>query len=320
VKMKPKRSRRSKPKGSIRGAQGIVHSSDPLDDLKNDFDVFCETCRLIQESPMEKKSCEKILKQIGKSAEYSSASLFWLDKRKNQIEELASVGKKVDLIDFVQFNAGSGFSAWVAAEKRPVLLPNLHRKRFKNGIRSFLSVPLTLREELFGVINLSHIKPNAFGSKELRFLSLISSLIALGLERMFYYSEMEKKQKELEEAKSCLRELQSELSKSEKRMPVSQLLENLDKKIKSPLSAIAENAQFLLKSISSPNEQKSSSSMKSYDQKLRKRLRVITTEANQISKTTEKLLKLSAYSMTQEKDHLKRIALDPLSPLTKQVS
>lgn len=274
---------------------------------------------MVKESSVEKKTCERILKLIGKSIEYSSASLFMLDKSKNQIEEVASVGKKVDLIDFVKFNIGSGFSAWVAMEKRPVLLSNLRRRRFKDGIRSFLAVPLTLRERLLGVVNLSHIRPNAFGLNDLKFLTLISSPIALGIERMFYHSEMEKRQKELEETKSYLRELQNELLKNEKRVFPSQLLGHLDRKIKSPLSAIAENAQFLLKSMSSKDKQKSTRSIKSFDRKFKRRLREITTEANQISKTTEKLLKMSAYSVAPEKDHSKRISLEHLSSSAKQV-
>ena len=310
--MKHKKSKRSKSEKPIRGQRGSSHSTNSLEDLETDFLVLCEVCRLVKESSVEKKTCERILKLIGKSIEYSSASLFLLDKSKNQIEEVASVGKKVDLIDFVKFNVGSGFSAWVAMEKRPVLLSNLRRRRFKNGIRSFLAVPLTLREELFGVVNLSHISPNAFCLKDLKFLTLISSPIALGLERMFYYSEMEKRQKESEETKFYLRELQSELLKNEGRVSLSQLLGHLDRKIKSPLSAIAENAQFLLKSISSKNEQKSIGSTKTIDQKFKRRLREITIEANQISKTTEKLLKMNAYSVASEKDTSKRISLKHL--------
>jgi hypothetical protein len=299
--MKYKRMECSKFEESIRARRETLHLPDSLENLKTDFQVLCEVCRLVRESSLDKQTCEKILKLIGKSIEYSSASLFLLDKGKNQIEEVASVGKKVDLIDFVKFNIGSGFSAWVAMEKRPILLSNLHRRRFQNGIRSFLSVPLVLREELFGVINLSHIKPNTFGPRDLKFLTEISSPIALGLERMFYYSKMEKRQKELEETKSYLKELQDELLKSEKRIPLPQLLGHLDQKIKNPLSAIAENAQFLLKSISSRDEQEPSHSIKRFDQKFKRRLREITTGANQISKVTEKLLRMKAYSMLPEK-------------------
>lgn len=315
--MKYKRSKCSKSKESIPGRRGRLHSANSLDDLKTDFEVLSEICRLIKESTLEKKACERILKLIGKSIEYSSASLFWLDKKRKQIEELASVGKKVDLIDFVKFNIGSGFSAWVAIEKRPILLSNLRRRKFRNGIRSFLSIPLTLREELFGVINLSHIRPDAFGTKDLEFLSLISSPIALGLERMFYYSEMEKRGKELEETKAYLRELRGKLLESGKKVTPPQLLAQLDRKIKNPLSAIAENAQFLLKSMSSQNERKSTQSKKNFDQKFKRRLREITTEANQISKATEKLLKMNAYSVVSKKDHTKGISLEHFSTLAK---
>jgi transcriptional regulator with GAF, ATPase, and Fis domain len=317
--MKHKRSRCSKSEETIRDRREASHLTCSLENLETDFGVLCEVCRLVRESSLEKKTCERILKLIGKSIEYSSASLFLLDKRKNQIEDVASVGKKVDLIDFVKFNSGSGFSAWVAMEKRPILLSNLHRRRFQNGIRSFLSVPLILREELFGVVNLSHIKPNAFGPKDLKFLTEISSPIALGLERMFYYSEMATRQKELEEIKSYLRELQNELSKSEKRASFSQFLGHLDRKIKSPLSAIAENAQFLLKSISSTDKQKSLDSIKKVNHKFKKRLREITVEANQITKATEKLLKMNAYSMASKKDHPKPIPLEQLSISAKHV-
>jgi transcriptional regulator with GAF, ATPase, and Fis domain len=317
--MKYKRSKYSKSEETIRDRKDALQLAYCLENLETDFGVLCEVCRLVRESSLEKKICERILKLIGKSIEYSSASLFLLDKRKNQIEEVASVGKKVDLIDFVRFNVGSGFSAWVAMEKRPILLSNLRRKRFQNGIRSFLSIPLILKEELFGVINLSHIKPNAFGPKDLNLLTEISTPIALGLERMFYYSELEKRGKELEETKSCLKELENELLKSKNRIPFSQLLGRLDQKIKNPLSAIAENAQFLLKSMSSKDKQKSPDSIKKVDQKFKRRLRVITTEANQITKATEKLLKMNAYSMSPKKDHSKRIPLEQLSTSAKHV-
>jgi transcriptional regulator with GAF, ATPase, and Fis domain len=303
AEMKYKRSKRFTSEQSNRGRRSISHLSYPSEELQTDFEVLSEVCRLMREGSLEEKTCENILKLVGKSVEYSSASLFWLNKRENQIEELGSVGKKVDLIDFVKFNTGSGFSAWVAMQKRPILLPNLHRKRFRNGIRSFLSIPLTLGEELLGVMNLSHIKANAFGPKDLKFLSSVSGPIALGLERRFCHSEMEKTEKELEETRSYLREMQNQLLRSDKKLTLSQIMGHLDRKIKSPLSGIAENAQFLLKSMSTQSGPKSTSSVKSLNQRFKRRLTKITAEANQISEATERLLKMEAYSKASEKEH-----------------
>lgn len=316
---KYKRSKGSGRQKSNRSRRNLSRLSHPLEELETDFLVLSELCRLIREVSLDDKTCESILKLVAKSVEYSSASLFRLDKTENQIEELASVGKKVDLIDFVKFNTGSGFSAWVAMQKRPILLPNLHRKRFKNGIRSFLSIPLNLGAELLGVINLSHIKPNAFGPKELQFLTSVSGPIALGLERTFCHFEMEKRRKELEQTRSDLREIQNELSKSEKRAALSQILGYLDLKVKNPLSGIAENAEFLLKSISSKSGPKSALALKSFNQKFKKRLREITTEANQISKATEKLLRMNSGLRASQEDHSRRIRLEHLSSSARQV-
>ncbi len=316
--MKHKIVKCSKSGRFVRGGRRSSHVANFRENLETDFWVLSEICRLVREPSMEREVCEKVLRLIGKSIEYSSASLFLLDKRRNHIEEVASVGRKVDLIGFVNFNIGSGFSAWVALQKRPILLSNLHRKRLKDGIRSFLSVPLALREELFGVMNLSHIRPNAFAQKDLELLDLICSPIALGLERMFYHSEMEKRKRELDQTKSHLRELQNELLKSEKRVPASRFLEHLDRKIKSPLSAIAENAQFLLNSIPSKNKEKSLLSTKIFDRRFKRRLREIGTEASQISRATEKLLKTQASFMAAEKDRPKPIYLDHVPTFAKQ--
>ncbi len=319
AEMNYKRPRPSRSKKSNRGRPSRSRSRYPWEELETDFEVLSQVCRLIKEASLEKRTCEAILKLVGKSVEYSSASLFWLDKRENQIEELASVGKKVDLIDFVKFNTGSGFSAWVATERRPILLSNLHRKRFKNGIRSFLSMPLTLKEKLLGVINLSHIKPNAFGPKELEFLSSVSGPIALGLERMSHYSEMENRDKQLEQTTSHLKEIQRELLKNEKKVSLSEILGQLDRKVKSPLAGIAENAEFLLRTISSHKQPRTTPSIKSFNQKFRIKLKEITSEANQISKATEKILKMDAYPRTSEPGHSKRIQLGHTSSSPKRL-
>jgi hypothetical protein len=55
------------------------------------------------------------------------------------------------------------------------------------------------------------------------------------------------------------------------------------------------------------------------DHKFKRKLREITVEANQITKATEKLLKMNAYSMAPEKDHSKRISLEQLSTSAKHV-
>lgn len=273
--------------------QRLLHANQNLENLRIDFVVLADICKMIEQSTGERKTLERMLNLIGKSVEFSCASLFLLDKRRNQMEEVASVGKKVDLIDFVRFDAGIGFSAWVAKEKRPILLSNLHRKRGGKQIKSFLAIPLILNGELFGVMNLSHIRSHAFEPEDVRFLSLISVPVTLSLERMFYHSEQKKLQQELQQAGEYSRRLEEKLTRMESIIPTRQLLESLNQKIETPLSAIAENAQFLLNSFSTRKEEGSRRLSKKSDLEFKRGLKKIKSEVNQITKATERLLKRS---------------------------
>ncbi len=280
----------TKSAGHVKSRKPSYPSHD-VDVLKANLDVATGVCKMIGRSRGGRKEFEEMLNLIGKSVEFSHASLFLLDKKKNQMTEVASVGKKVDLIDFVKFEAGVGLSSWVAKEKRPIVLSNLHRKRGGEKIRSFLAMPLILEDEVFGVMNLCHVMAHAFEASDVEFLTLISMPMALCLERTIYHSELDRLTSELQQAREYSAKLQEEIRRMEEMIPTSQLLENLKEKITTPLGTVAENAQFLLESFSTWPEQKSHKSGKSRDLKFKRGLREIKNEVSQISRATEKLLK-----------------------------
>lgn len=292
-KIKKGIKKNSRSKRSIE-KQRHLHTELSPENLKANFEVLTSICKMMEQSTGEKQVFERMLNLIGKSVEFSRASLFLLNKGDNQMEEVASVGKKVDLIDFVRFDAGLGLSAWVAKEKRPILLSNLRRKRSGEGIKSFLTIPLVLNGELFGVMNFGHIKAHAFEPEDVKFLTLASLPVTLSLERMSYHSKTEKLESELEQAREHATQLQMKISQMESVVPTPQLLENLNEKIKTPLSSIAENAEFLLNSFSLRLSEKSfSQSKKDFNLHFKRGLREIKSEVNQITQATEKLLKRS---------------------------
>jgi transcriptional regulator with GAF, ATPase, and Fis domain len=258
-----------------------------------DLAVLGGVCRMMNQSPGDKRVFEKMLNLIGKSVEFSRASLFVLDKTSNRMQEVASVGRTVDLIDFVKFDAGSGLSAWVAKERRPVLLSSLHRRRGGETMKSFLAVPLTLNDELFGVMNLGHIRAHAFEPSDVEFLQLVSAPISLSLERMHSQCELEKLRSEIKEGREHSSQLEEEVAGLRRMIPSSQLLESLNQKIKSPLAEIADNAQFLLATFSPRQEDKKGRSKGRTAFDFKRGLRQIRNEAHQVTRTTERLLRRS---------------------------
>ena len=261
---------------------------------KLNLEVLTGICRMLSQSASEGQYFEKILHQIGKAVEFSRASLFLFNQRKQQMEEIASIGKKVDLIESIRFDAGVGLSAWVASEKRPILLSNLRRKKGGDRIRSFITIPCLLNGELFGVMNFGHIQAYAFDPQDVEFLTLASLPVTVCLEKMFYHSEAQRLEHELDQTKEQSRELMEKISRLQTAIPTDQFLENLNEKIKTPLSSIAGNAEFLLNSFSSHSPNKSMPySQKEINAQLKRGLREIKSEVNQITKVTEKLFRKS---------------------------
>ncbi len=290
---KSKTTRPTKSSRSI-GRRKPLYPNQNLDVLKTNFHVATGICKIIGQSTGGRELFENMLNLIGRSVEFSHASLFLLDRKENKMEEVASVGKKVDLIDFVRFDAGVGLSAWVAKEKRPILLSNLHRKRGGEKVKSFLAIPLILNDEVFGVMNLCHATAHAFEPEDVEFLKLISGPVVLSLERVFYHSEVKRLKEEIQRTREYSAGLEEKITRMEGMTPTPQLLESLKERINSPLSNIAENAQFLLDSFSPRQEQKLRRLSKSRDVEFKRGLKAIKSEINQITRTTERLLKKGA--------------------------
>lgn len=262
------------------------------EDLKTNLEVLTGICRMVEQSTGEKQAFEKMLNLIGKAVEFSRASLFILNRNSQQMEEVASIGRKVDLIDSIRFDAGLGLSAWVAKEKRPILLSDLQRKKGGDGIKSFLTIPCLLDGELFGVMNFGHIRAYAFEPEDVRFLTLASLPITLNMERMFYHSETEKLKRELDQTKEEISRLEEKISRMQTIIPTPQLLENLNEKIQTPLASIAENAEFLLNSFSAhPNEKSTPHNKKELNIRFKRGLKEIRSDISQITKVTEKILR-----------------------------
>ena len=70
----------------------------------------------------------------------------------------------------MNFDRGRGFSSWVAQQRKPVLLNDLHREGGTHApsVRSFLSVPIILQGESMGVITWSHSRPEGFDEPTVR--------------------------------------------------------------------------------------------------------------------------------------------------------
>src|SRR5690349_8433605 len=110
----------------------------------SDADVLQEIALAIERSALPEQAYAEALKQIAAAVPYENATFFLVNRDSRMLEPVAVVGEPVDLVQHVRFERGNGFSAWVAQQRKPVLLNDLHREGGCEAptMRSFLSVPV----------------------------------------------------------------------------------------------------------------------------------------------------------------------------------
>jgi transcriptional regulator with GAF, ATPase, and Fis domain len=232
--------------------------------------IISEISSLVQAAKPEKEVFEEILKLLGKIVDFRSASLYLLMKDDGRLEEVCTVGRKVELIGFVNFEMGNGISAWVAKHRRPIVLNNLRKSKDGTHTKSFISVPMLFMKEILGVLNIAHDEPESYTKRDSEVVSIVSSIMALLVERMSHQEALETKSRAIEILSKELDNTRKQLRNDEHSDSGQPANPNFAQKISNPLAIISGNAQFLLMSLKSGN----SSTLK--------RLKAIESEAANI--------------------------------------
>ncbi len=160
----------------------------------SDSDVLAELGRITQSTVDPVEAFREALLQIRTAIPFENSTLFLLNRESQVLEEVVSIGSRVDLIGHVRFDRGRGFSSWVAQQRKPVLLNDLHREGGPDSVclRSFLSVPILVQTEVVGVVNMSHSRPGAFDEESANRLALMAMPISAVAIRMLLRRERER--------------------------------------------------------------------------------------------------------------------------------
>lgn len=160
----------------------------------SESDVLHGLAETVQKAADPREALRRALEALRPLLPYENASLFVLNRATQKFEPVATVGQPIDLISHVSFDRGRGFSSWVASQKKPVLLNDLHRENTEDApnVRSFLSVPVVVMGDVVGVINMSHSKPEAFDEESTRLLGVFGLQLAAVIHRVILRQEVER--------------------------------------------------------------------------------------------------------------------------------
>lgn len=125
-----------------------------------------------------------------------TCAVLLLDPERNELVARSAVGIEEEVERGVRIPVGGGFAGKVAAERRPVILPDVDRAHVLNpilhekGIKSLLGVPLIVRNTAIGVLHVGTLQPHDFGDGDVELLQLVAERAALAIEKARVHQEM----------------------------------------------------------------------------------------------------------------------------------
>ena len=123
-----------------------------------------------------------------------TCTVLLLDGERSELVVRAALGIEEEV--GVRIPLGGGFAGTVAAERRPVILPNLDYAHVLNpilrqkGIRSMLGVPLIVRNEVIGVLHVGTLHLHDFQDEDVELLQLVAERAAVAIEKARVHEEM----------------------------------------------------------------------------------------------------------------------------------
>ena len=133
------------------------------------------------------------------------ASLYLLERRDGVLRLVATNGLDRRNIGRATLRVGEGITGWVANARVPLASRDVRREpRFKwirgtddPRFTSMLSVPLVVRDEVVGVINVQTVEPRDFTREEIDFLQTIADQVAGIIDKSRLHREAERKLREV---------------------------------------------------------------------------------------------------------------------------
>jgi signal transduction histidine kinase len=132
---------------------------------------------------------DELLLRIRSILGANTAAILLLDERTNELVARAARGLEEEVEAGVRIPVGGGFAGRVAAERSPVILPDVDHAHVLNpilrekGIKTLLGVPLIAREEVIGVLHVGTLVHHVFTNDDVQLLQLVAERAALAIER-----------------------------------------------------------------------------------------------------------------------------------------
>jgi len=188
-----------------------------LEISERQWHVINDMAAVLGRKPAGRANLGEVLGLLAHLVPFLSGTIYLYNQRTLRLEEVVSLGEKVDLLDFLKFDSGSGLAAWVGKTGRPIYLPGKdpEHDRVTEHHVSLAVVPLVVGEDLLGVLCLSRLWDDDFEPVSRQILEVLATVLALSLERLVNRREIDQPKEGEQRARRQLAEAKRSLSEGQ---------------------------------------------------------------------------------------------------------
>ena len=198
---------------------------------------------------VDKAVLQEILALVRVVVPYDAATLYLITSPDRGFEELVSLGKQVEPLEFLPLGSGSGISGWAAFSGKGVLLKDRSRSQHFNpdtDMACFLSLPIPTGEHALGVLNLGCHKVGGLEDSHLKRAEGLSTVLAVVLDKVLCQRTLERVAASMNDTRAQLNLAEEKISAGSGGQAVAGVMISLIHEINDQLSVVVGNVGRLL--------------------------------------------------------------------------
>lgn len=178
-----------------------------LDQKNQELAVLHQVAQHISSDLQLNELLEHIVRMVLTLTRADSCFIYLYDKQRNELILRSASRPEKAVVGTIRLGLGEGVTGWAAKEKTPVALSSEAYKdpRFKSftelvedRYEAFLAVPILSKDEMIGVMNVSHKKKHVYPENQINLLFTVSKYLGSAIENAIAYEEIDKKAKQLD--------------------------------------------------------------------------------------------------------------------------
>jgi signal transduction histidine kinase len=149
-----------------------------------------------------------VLLRTRAALEVDTCAILLLDEERDELVARAAVGLEEEVEQGIRIPVGRGFAGTIAAERKPVVLPDVDHADVLNpilrekGIKTLLGVPLIVGGRILGVVHVGSLTPREFTPGEVEFLQFAADRVSLAIEHARLFEAESSARRRLEDVQA----------------------------------------------------------------------------------------------------------------------